>query len=275
MLEQGIKSMPYCRMARFLTQFKRKYTVLNHIGFGSPHLMRKSPPARNIFVILRRQAKNLPHCHSEPSGEESRLVYFYFVLLEILRFAQDDKSRFVGEYTERLYRSVKSYQIMRAPTTVGNDLSVVPQNTIKIHGRAWIFSENGHPFVRIRGHFPCQGNHPPLQRGAESTPPTHEIYCVHVGNGRTVPQTSPFIGEVARRSRDGGAKHIKIHGRAWKPATTRKYIACVGANCVRPRRGQAPALPCKMYFVRRGKTQQTPRTRKGQTNPRPITGRGF
>ena len=38
--------------------------------------------------------------------------------------------------------------------------------------RAWIFSENGHPFVRIRGHFPCQGNNPPLQRGAESTPPT-------------------------------------------------------------------------------------------------------
>ena len=59
LLEQGIKSMPYCRMARFLTQFKRKYTVLNHIGFGSPHLMRKSPPARNIFVILSRQAKNL------------------------------------------------------------------------------------------------------------------------------------------------------------------------------------------------------------------------
>ena len=36
--EQDIKSMPYCRMARFLTQFKRKYTVLNHIGFDSPHL---------------------------------------------------------------------------------------------------------------------------------------------------------------------------------------------------------------------------------------------
>ena len=137
---------------------------------------------------------------------------------------------------------------------VGNNLSVVPP---KLYQTPRAIRES------------------PLQRGAESTPPTHEIYCVHVGNGRTVPQTSPFIGEVARRSRDGGAKHIKIHGRAWKPATTRKYIACVGANCVRPRRGQAPALPCKMYFVRRGKTQQTPRTRKGQTNPRPITGRGF
>ena len=32
-----------------------------------------------------------PACHSEPLGEESRFVYFYFALLEILRFAQDDK----------------------------------------------------------------------------------------------------------------------------------------------------------------------------------------
>ena len=31
------------------------------------------------------------NCHSEPLGEESRFVYFYFALLEILRFAQDDK----------------------------------------------------------------------------------------------------------------------------------------------------------------------------------------
>ncbi len=37
-LKQGIKSKPYCRMARFLTQFQRKDTVLNHIGFDSPHL---------------------------------------------------------------------------------------------------------------------------------------------------------------------------------------------------------------------------------------------
>ena len=41
-------------------------------------------------------------------------------------------------------------------------------------GRARIFSENGHPFVRIRGHFPCQGNNPPLRS-----------YCVScVGNGQ-------------------------------------------------------------------------------------------
>ena len=50
--------------------------------------------ARSI-VILSRSVKNPPDCHSEPLGEESRFVYFYFVLLEILRFAQDDKLGFV------------------------------------------------------------------------------------------------------------------------------------------------------------------------------------
>ncbi|MGN0570527.1 MAG: hypothetical protein ACI4N4_08520, partial [Candidatus Fimenecus sp.] len=35
LFEQGTKSPPYCR---FLTQFRRKYAVLNHIGFNSPHL---------------------------------------------------------------------------------------------------------------------------------------------------------------------------------------------------------------------------------------------
>ena len=43
----------------------------------------------------------LPACHSEPIGEESRLVYFYFVLSAILRFAQDDKLGFVGVFLER------------------------------------------------------------------------------------------------------------------------------------------------------------------------------
>ena len=37
-----------------------------------------------------------PACHSEPLGEESRFVYFYFALLEILRFAQDDKLGVAG-----------------------------------------------------------------------------------------------------------------------------------------------------------------------------------
>ena len=37
-----------------------------------------------------------PACHSEPFGEESRFAQVYFVLLEILRFAQDDKLGFVG-----------------------------------------------------------------------------------------------------------------------------------------------------------------------------------
>ena len=36
-----------------------------------------------------------PDCHSEPLGEESHIGSFYFVLLEILRFAQDDKLGFV------------------------------------------------------------------------------------------------------------------------------------------------------------------------------------
>ena len=42
LFEQGTKSPPYCRMARFLTQVRRKYAVLNHIGFDSPHL-RETP----------------------------------------------------------------------------------------------------------------------------------------------------------------------------------------------------------------------------------------
>ena len=50
--------------------------------------------ARSI-VILSRSVKNPPDCHSEPLGEEARFVYFYFVLLEILRFAQDDNLGFV------------------------------------------------------------------------------------------------------------------------------------------------------------------------------------
>ena len=41
LFEQGTKSPPYCRMVRFLTQFRRKYAVLNHIGFDSPHLKAK------------------------------------------------------------------------------------------------------------------------------------------------------------------------------------------------------------------------------------------
>lgn len=49
------------------------------------------------FVIPRRSPKNPPNCHSEPTGEESRFAQVYFVLSEILRFAQDDKFGFVGQ----------------------------------------------------------------------------------------------------------------------------------------------------------------------------------
>ena len=64
-----------------------------------------------------------------------------------------------------------------------------------------------------------------------------------------------------RKARDGGASHIKIYGRAWKPAPTtgRRVVAPYARITVCPfrtsqqipRREQAPALPCKMHFVRR------------------------
>ncbi|MCI5738754.1 MAG: hypothetical protein MR290_03060 [Ruminococcus sp.] len=41
-------------MARFLTQFNRKYTVLNHIGFGFAHLMGQEASAEyfdNLFLV--------------------------------------------------------------------------------------------------------------------------------------------------------------------------------------------------------------------------------
>ena len=37
-------------------------------------------------------------CHSEPSGEESRFMHFYFVRFEILHFVQNDKFGFVGGF---------------------------------------------------------------------------------------------------------------------------------------------------------------------------------
>ena len=53
------------------------------------------------YPIFRGRRPRPPVCHSEPLGEESRFAYFYFVLLAILRFAQDDKLGFVGVLTER------------------------------------------------------------------------------------------------------------------------------------------------------------------------------
>ena len=54
-----------------------------------------------VFPTVGANCVRPPNCHSEPLGEESRFVYFYFALLEILRFAQDDKFGFVGVLTER------------------------------------------------------------------------------------------------------------------------------------------------------------------------------
>ena len=44
-----------------------------------------------VYPTVGANCVRPPNCHSEPLGEESRFVYFYFALLEILRFAQDDK----------------------------------------------------------------------------------------------------------------------------------------------------------------------------------------
>ena len=63
---------------------------------------------------------------------------FYFALLAILRFAQDDKLGFVGAiYTVGRGLAPAAGEHSSPLQFVGNDLSVVPQNYIKIHGRAW------------------------------------------------------------------------------------------------------------------------------------------
>ena len=49
-----------------------------------------------VYPTVGANCVRPPNCHSEPLGEESRFVYFYFALLEILRFAQDDKLVVVG-----------------------------------------------------------------------------------------------------------------------------------------------------------------------------------
>ena len=63
---------------------------------------------------------------------------FYFALLAILRFAQDDKLGFVGAiYTVGRGLAPAAGEHSSPLQFVGNDLSVVPQNYIEIHGRAW------------------------------------------------------------------------------------------------------------------------------------------
>ena len=51
-----------------------------------------------VFPTVGANCVRPPDCHSEPTGEESRFAQVYFVLLEILRFAQDDKLGFVGVF---------------------------------------------------------------------------------------------------------------------------------------------------------------------------------
>ena len=53
--------------------------------------------AERIFgysLLVGANCVRPPACHSEPLGEESHIGSFYFVRLEILRFALDDKLEF-------------------------------------------------------------------------------------------------------------------------------------------------------------------------------------
>ena len=54
-----------------------------------------------VYPTVGANCVRPPAGHSEPTGEESRFTQGYFVLLEILRFAQDDKWGFVGVFLER------------------------------------------------------------------------------------------------------------------------------------------------------------------------------
>ena len=66
-----------------------------------------------VYPIVGANCVRPPDCHSEPISEEYRVVYFYFVLLEILRFAQDDKLEFVGEFRNGQDRSLRTKCIFR------------------------------------------------------------------------------------------------------------------------------------------------------------------
>ena len=101
-------------MQRRIPHRKRKYGKAKFSGFAAEGQIggcitnrrgELCSPALFDIILRNGQDRSLrvvgaihesPACHSEPLGEESRFVYFYFALLEILRFAQDDKSGFVG-----------------------------------------------------------------------------------------------------------------------------------------------------------------------------------
>ena len=121
---------------------------------------------------------NPPVCHSEPIGEESRLVYFYFALLEILRFAQDDKLGFIGMI------------LCGRAGACSRRLCPLSEGAVKCVAFDWgrDFSVSlPPPFASGKSHLPLRGrgygapSRRPLQRGAESSPPTHEIeyVCPH------------------------------------------------------------------------------------------------
>ena len=74
-------------MARFLTQFKRKYTVLNHIGFNSPHLSKKENKEANgmqeylhsteeVFAEVQSTENGLTAAEAQNTGILSYAEYF-------------------------------------------------------------------------------------------------------------------------------------------------------------------------------------------------------
>ena len=82
-------------------QFERRGRRLGALFVGAGFHARRfcCDFAERVFgcsLLVGANCVRPPACHSEPIGEESHIGSFYFVLLEILRFAQDDKSQFLA-----------------------------------------------------------------------------------------------------------------------------------------------------------------------------------
>ncbi len=87
----SIQKNGFCAMGAF-SQQKSPVKILfaREIENGGSKL----PPYHiNLNLSNNPQGRSTrpPDCHSGPIGEESRFAHFYFVLFEILRYAQDDK----------------------------------------------------------------------------------------------------------------------------------------------------------------------------------------
>ncbi|MGN0555340.1 MAG: hypothetical protein ACI4LI_05525 [Candidatus Fimenecus sp.] len=97
MLEQGTKSPPYCRMARFLTQVRRKYAVLNHIVFDSPHLS---------FYLSPRIKGNVLHSVQTLSFTVKKAEFFAVLETAVQNghISPADTNALVGSLREIYYR---------------------------------------------------------------------------------------------------------------------------------------------------------------------------